>query len=117
MSETNQSHFCTIRTAAPTEGRTRAALLNESRWDVSEIKVGFLEGDPGYYGRRGFERASAHGFEAPSRRIPDPAFQVALLDAHEAWMTGRVLYRDVWWEHDCAGLRDPLLAQLEQSLG
>ena len=46
MSQTNQNHFCTIRTAAPTEGNTRAALLNESRWDVSRIKVGFLEGDP-----------------------------------------------------------------------
>lgn len=36
----------------------------------------FLEGDPRYYGARGFERASDHGCEAPSRRTPDPAFQV-----------------------------------------
>jgi putative acetyltransferase len=28
-------------------------------------------------------------------------------------MTGQVIYRDVWWRHDSAGLRDPLLAQLE----
>ena len=27
------------------------------------------------------------------------AFQVALLPSHEPWMTGRVIYRDVWWEH------------------
>ena len=31
-------------------------------------------------------------------------------------MTGRVVYRDVWWEHDATGLRDPLLAQVEFNL-
>lgn len=76
----------------------------------------FLEGDPSYYGARGFQRASALGFEPPSRRIPDLAFQVALLPGHEAWMTGRLIYRDVWWEHDGAGLRDPLLAHVEEAL-
>ena len=75
----------------------------------------FLEGSPHFYGRRGFARAGAHGFEAPSRRTPDAAFQVVLLPGHEAWMTGRVVYRDVWWEHDAAGLRDPVLAELEQA--
>jgi hypothetical protein len=33
---------------------------------------------------------------------------------HEDWMTGRGIYRDAWWRHDSAGLRDPLLAQLER---
>lgn len=74
----------------------------------------FLEGSPHYYGRRGFERASCKGFEAPSRRTPEPAFQVALLPAHEEWMTGRLIYRDVWWEHDCAGLRDPELSEVQR---
>lgn len=74
----------------------------------------FLEGSPDYYGARGFDRGSEHGFEAPSRRTPDPAFQVVLLPPHEPWMRGRVVYRDVWWEHDAAGLRDPLLDQLER---
>lgn len=32
-------------------------------------------------------------------------------------MTGRLIYRDVWWEHDCAGLRDPVLAEVERALG
>ena len=32
-------------------------------------------------------------------------------------MTGRLIYRDVWWAHDCAGLRDPLLGELERILG
>ncbi len=77
----------------------------------------FLEGDPGYYGHRGFERGSDHGFAPSSARTPDPAFQVARLGAHEPWMTGQVVYRDVWWRHDAAGLRDPLLAELEERLG
>ena len=76
----------------------------------------FLEGSPAFYGARGFERASGHGFAAPSDRTPDPAFQVVRFDTHEDWMTGRVVYRDVWWRHDAAGLRDPLLAELEESL-
>ena len=29
-------------------------------------------------------------------------------------MTGRLVYRDVWWQHDSAGLRDPVLAELEE---
>ena len=74
----------------------------------------FLEGSPAYYGRRGFTRASAVGFEAPSRRTPEAAFQVATFDSWADWMTGRVIYPDVWWRHDSAGLRDPDLAFLEE---
>jgi len=74
----------------------------------------FLEGDPGYYGHRGFEQASAHGFRPASARTPVAAFQVVRLAGHEEWMTGQVVYRDVWWRHDSAGLRDPLLAQIEE---
>jgi putative acetyltransferase len=74
----------------------------------------FLEGSPGYYSERGFEPASAHGFTPPSNRIPGPAFQVVLLDRHEPWMTGALVYCDAFWAHDCVGLRDPLLAELEQ---
>ncbi len=77
----------------------------------------FLEGSPAYYGRRGFQRASDKGFEAPSRRTPEPAFHVALLSGYADWMIGRVVYRDVWWEHDAAGLRDPELAEIERALG
>jgi putative acetyltransferase len=72
-----------------------------------------LEGDPGYYSRRGWVPGAEHGIEAPSARVPGPAFQVVLLEGHEEWMTGRVVYREVWWEHDATGLRDPLLAQVE----
>lgn len=66
----------------------------------------FLEGSPAYYGPRGFAPASAHGFGRPSVRIPDEAFQVALLPAHEAWMTGAVVYCDAFWAADKVGLRD-----------
>lgn len=74
----------------------------------------FLEGNPAYYGRRGFSRASTLGFEAPSRRTPDAAFQVVLHPGSEDWMTGRVVYPEVWWRHDAVGLRDPDLASLEE---
>lgn len=84
---------------------------------AARVPAVFLEGSPAYYGRRGFVRASGAGFEPPSRRTPDAAFQVALTDSHQPWMVGRVIYPSVWWEHDAAGLRDPLLAELEQVLG
>ena len=77
----------------------------------------FLEGSPTYYGARGFVPGRAHGFLPASDRTPGPAFQVVLFDSHEDWMTGRLVYRDVWWQHDSAGLRDPDLAELEERFG
>ena len=73
----------------------------------------FLEGSPAFYGSRGFERAGSYGLEPPSRRTPEAAFQVVRFDAYADWMTGRLVYPDVWWRHDAAGLRDPDLAFLE----
>lgn len=72
----------------------------------------FLEGDPGYYSTRGWSAAGTLGFTKPSARIPDPAFQVVVLPAHEPWMTGALVYCEPFWALDCVGLRDPLLAQL-----
>lgn len=77
----------------------------------------FLEGSPAFYAGRGFAPASAHGFEAPSRRVPAPAFQVVLLADRPDWLTGRVVYPEVWWRHDSTGLRDPDLAEVEAALG
>jgi putative acetyltransferase len=77
----------------------------------------FLEGDPRFYGGRGWRAASAHGLERPSLRIPEPACQVLLLAGHEPWMTGRLVYPDVWWRLDLVGLRDPALAEVETALG
>jgi putative acetyltransferase len=73
----------------------------------------FLEGSPAYYSVRGFEPATPRGFTRPSTRIPEPAFQVVVLDEHEAWMTGALVYCEPFWSHDCVGLRDPQLSQIE----
>jgi putative acetyltransferase len=70
------------------------------------VPLVFLEGDPAYYGRRGFERADARGFRAPSLRIPPPAFQVARMPGYEPWMTGTLVYHDAFWDYDCVGLRE-----------
>jgi putative acetyltransferase len=67
--------------------------------------VVFLEGEPAYYGRLGFVPGAGAGFRRPSLRIPEPAFQAALLPAHEPWMTGTLVYPDVFWRHDAVGLR------------
>ncbi|HVT11084.1 MAG TPA: N-acetyltransferase [Fimbriimonadaceae bacterium] len=65
----------------------------------------FLEGSPRYYGRLGFRPGGEAGFVAPSPRIPAAAFQFVTLTAYEPWMTGTLVYPDVFWEHDCVGLR------------
>ncbi|GAA4977178.1 N-acetyltransferase [Kineococcus glutinatus] len=81
-----------------------AALQHES---TRAVPVVFVEGDPGYYSRLGFEPGGPHGFRKPSLRIPDAAFQAFLLPSHEPWMTGTLVYPDVFWRHDAVGLRDP----------
>jgi putative acetyltransferase len=70
------------------------------------VPLVFLEGSPGYYGVRGFERADALGFRAPSLRIPPAGFQVARLPGYEPWMTGTLVYAEPFWALDCVGLRD-----------
>jgi len=71
------------------------------------VPLVFLEGDPAFYGPRGFSRASVLGFRSPSLRIPDPAFLVHVLGSHEPWMTGTLVYPEPFWALDCVGLRDP----------
>jgi putative acetyltransferase len=90
-----------------------AALAEAERLGAPAV---FLEGHWGYYGTRGFEAAVPRGFGRPSDRIPEPAFQVALLPAHEAWMTGRLVYAEAFWLSDAVGLRDPLLRQVESEV-
>lgn len=69
------------------------------------VPLVFLEGNPAYYGSRGFERADVLGFRSPSLRIPPPAFQVARLPGYETWMTGTMVYSEPFWALDCVGLR------------
>lgn len=71
------------------------------------VALVFLEGDPGYYHRFGFQPGSVHGFRKPSLRIPDAAFQVIKFPAYEPWMTGTFVYSQPFWQHDAVGLRGP----------
>ena len=68
------------------------------------IPAVFLEGDPAYYSRLGFQPAIDLGFGKPSVRIPDAAFQVRTLRAYQGWMTGALVYRQTFWNHDAVGL-------------
>jgi putative acetyltransferase len=85
-----------------------AALIKEGLRILDErgVPLVFLEGDPAYYVRAGFEPGGGFGFRKPSLRIPDGAFQVVRLSAYEPWMTGTLVYSDAFWRHDCVGLRD-----------
>jgi putative acetyltransferase len=71
------------------------------------VPVVFLEGSPTYYPKLGFKSGLQLGFRKPSLRIPDAAFQAVLLPAHEPWMTGTLVYSEVFWRFDAVGLRDP----------
>jgi putative acetyltransferase len=86
-------------------GRALCAAAVERAEAIGAPAV-FLEGDPAYYAKLGWERASARGFTAPSARIPDAGFQVIVLPAWEPWMTGAHVYNDTFWTMDCVGLRD-----------
>ena len=66
----------------------------------------FLEGSPRYYPRHGFVPGGPLGFIRPSVRIPEAAFQVIRLPAWEPWMTGQLVYSEVFWRCDAVGLRD-----------
>jgi putative acetyltransferase len=62
-----------------------------------------LEGDPGYYARFGFERATALGIERPSSLIPQAAFQLRTLSAYDPRMNGRIVYPEAFWRCDAVG--------------
>lgn len=76
--------------------------------DRSEPVV-FLEGDPAYYVRLGFQAAGPWGFIAPSVRIPPPAFQAVRLPSYDtakrSGLSGALVYPDVFWRYDSVGLR------------
>jgi putative acetyltransferase len=66
----------------------------------------FLEGDPAYYGPRGWRTAADVGFGLPSTRIPVPGFQFVALDGYDpASMAGAVVCNDTFWSLDFVGLR------------
>jgi putative acetyltransferase len=86
-----------------------AALVRAGLEILAErgVPVVFLEGDPGYYARLGFRAGAGQGFRRPSLRIPHAAFQARTLPAHETWMTGTLVYSEIFWRHDAVGLREP----------
>lgn len=57
---------------------------------VAGAPLVLLEGDPRFYGPRGFVAAEPLGLPSPSPLIPAGAWQVALLGSYGPWMTGRV---------------------------
>ena len=71
------------------------------------VPLVFLEGPPDFYSKLGFRAAGDMGFRKPSLRIPDAAFQVMPLPAYQSWMTGTLVYRQAFWDHDAVGLREP----------
>lgn len=85
-----------------------SALIRHGLRELDDrgVPLVYLEGDPQYYSRVGFDPAGEQGFRKPSLRIPDEAFQVVRLSAYEPWMTGTFVYSDTFWRHDCVGLRD-----------
>lgn len=84
-----------------------SALIRHGLAEMSDrgVPVVFLEGSPTYYSRFGFEPGGEHGLRRPSLRIPEAAFQVRLLPSYESSMTGTLVYRHEFWDHDCVGLR------------
>ncbi|MDG4828730.1 N-acetyltransferase [Solwaraspora sp. WMMD1047] len=85
-----------------------AALIRHGLETMVErgVPLVFLEGDPRYYARFGFEPGGGHGFRRPSLRIPERAFQVIRLPTYEPWHTGTFVYSETFWRHDAVGLRD-----------
>lgn len=78
--------------------------LNKIATERPEPAV-FLEGNPTYYARFGFEPACSIGFRRPSQRIPERAFQVFRLPSFDGSLTGTLVYPDAFWRTDSVGLR------------
>src|SRR5919112_2171318 len=52
MSEPNERHFCSVVIPKPALGRSKAALLNDFKWQPgTRIRVRFLDGTPELRGR------------------------------------------------------------------
>jgi putative acetyltransferase len=51
-----------------------------------------VEGDPRYYSRFGFRRASELGLERPHEQIPEVAFQALPLAGYDPTLRGKVVY-------------------------
>ena len=98
-----------VSVAPAEQGRGIGSALIEHGLETARerpVPLVFLEGSPTYYARFGFKSAGPLGFRRPSLRIPEPAFQVAMLPGYEPWMSGTLVYSRVFWDLDCVGLRN-----------
>lgn len=73
-----------------------------------DVPMVVLEGSPTYYARFGFRAGRELSLRRPSLRIPEASFQAKTLPAYQSWMTGTLVYRQVFWDHDAVGLREPV---------
>jgi putative acetyltransferase len=55
-------------------------------------RQGVGTGDPRYYSRFGFRRASELGLERPHEKTPEYAFQALPLAGYDSGLRGRVVY-------------------------
>jgi putative acetyltransferase len=71
-----------------------SALVREglSRSEAHGAPLVIVEGDPRYYSRFGFRRASELGLERPHEQIPEVAFQVLPLAGYDETLRGKVVY-------------------------
>ncbi len=83
-----------------------SALVRRGLEAMTSVPLVFLEGSPTYYRRLGFEAGDTYAFRKPSLRIPDAAFQVFRNPSYEPWMTGTLVYSEIFWQFDSVGLRD-----------
>jgi putative acetyltransferase len=71
-----------------------SALVREGlrRCEAHGVPLVIVEGDPRYYSRFGFRRASELGLERPSEQTPEFAFQALPLPTYDPSLRGRVIY-------------------------
>jgi putative acetyltransferase len=70
------------------------ALVREGlrRCETHGAPLVIVEGDPRYYSRFGFTRASELGLERPHEQTPEFAFQALPLERYDPGLRGRVVY-------------------------
>jgi putative acetyltransferase len=71
-----------------------SALVREGlrRAEEHGAPLVIVEGDPRYYSRFGFRRASELGLERPHEQIPEVAFQALPLTDYDPSLRGKVVY-------------------------
>lgn len=97
-SERNVLELAPLGVLPEEQGRGTGSELVRASLDAARAlgeAVLLLLGDPAYYGRFGFVRASAHGL-LPPQGMPDEPFHVAILDDSAEHPQGRVTFPSVF---------------------